>query len=70
MISFRQKNNISEDAKPHKRNCVYCGRIYETISGRLCCRDCVKLPYEELDRIFDKRVEDLLKCGNRFTEKK
>jgi hypothetical protein len=59
MTSFRERNNIPEDDKPHKRNCVYCGRTYSTISGRLCCRDCVKLSYKERDRIFDKRVEEL-----------
>jgi hypothetical protein len=59
MISFRQKNNISEDAKPHKRRCVYCGRNFTTIGGRLCCRDCVKLTDKQKDAIFDRRVEEL-----------
>ena len=59
MISFRQKYNIDEDSKPHKRNCVYCGKKYSTISGRLCCRDCVKRTNEECDAIFNKRVEEL-----------
>lgn len=58
MPSFREKNNIEKDAKPHKRDCVYCGRLYSTIGGRLCCRDCAKLTYEECDAIFNKRVEE------------
>jgi hypothetical protein len=59
MTSFRERYNIESDAKPHKRNCFYCGRVYETISGRLCCRDCVKLTDKEKEAIFDKRVEEL-----------
>ena len=40
MPSFREKNNL--DGIVRKRRCVYCNRKYQTITGRLICRDCVR----------------------------
>lgn len=56
-ISFRTKYNISMDAKPEKRRCVYCASNFKTITGRLCCLKCLKLSNYEKDKKFDELVE-------------